>query len=91
MVGRGRPLGARRRDQIERAAPLVVVALRHLALEGEELATLGHLHEDTLHTERAELVRDRFIRHLLILTQKPELPQRASAKVCRGKLRRGYC
>ena len=62
MVGRGRPLGARRRDRIERAAPLVVVALRHLALQGEELAALGHLHEDTLHTERAELVRDRAIR-----------------------------
>jgi len=62
VVGRGRPSGARRRDRIERAAPLVVVALRHLALQGEELAALGHLHEDTLHTERAELVRDRAIR-----------------------------
>jgi len=30
------------------AASLVVVALRHLALHGEELAALGHLHEDTL-------------------------------------------
>jgi hypothetical protein len=36
--------------------------LRHLALQGEELTALGHLHEDTLHTERAELVRDRAIR-----------------------------
>ena len=39
-----------------------MVALRHLALQGEELTALGHLHEDTLHTERAELVRDRAIR-----------------------------
>ena len=62
VVGRGRPFGPRRRDGIERAAPLVVVALRHLALQGEELAALGHLHEDPLHTERAELVRDRAIR-----------------------------
>jgi voltage-gated potassium channel len=53
VVVRGRPLGARRRDRIERAAPLVVVALRHLALQGEELAALGHLHEDTLHAELA--------------------------------------
>jgi hypothetical protein len=52
----------RRRDRIERAAPLVVVALRHLAPQGEELAALGHLHEDTPHTERTELVRDRAIR-----------------------------
>jgi hypothetical protein len=59
----------------------VVVALRHLALQGEELAALGHLHEDTLHTECAELVRDRFICHALILTQEPEPPQRASAMV----------
>jgi hypothetical protein len=36
----------------------VVVALRHLALQVEELAALGHLHEDTLHAEPAELVRD---------------------------------
>ena len=69
MVGRGRPLGARRCDRIERAAPPVVVALRHLALQGEELAALGHLHKDTLHTELSELVRDRFIRHALILAQ----------------------
>jgi hypothetical protein len=27
-----------------------VVALRHLALQGEELAALGHLQEDTLDT-----------------------------------------
>ena len=33
-------------DRIERAAPLVVVALRHLALQVEELAALGHPHED---------------------------------------------
>lgn len=58
VVGRGGPLGARRRDLIELAAPLVVVALRHLALQGEELAALGHLNEDTLHTKLAELVRD---------------------------------
>jgi len=57
----------------------VVVALRHLALQGEELAALGHLHKDILHAELAELVRDRFIRHALILTQRPEPPQRASA------------
>src|SRR4051812_41972596 len=62
VVGRGRPLGARGRDRIERAAPLVVVALRHLTLQGEELAALGHLHEDTVRTECAELVRDRAIR-----------------------------
>jgi hypothetical protein len=43
---------------IERAAPLVVVALRHLALQLEELAVLGHLHEHTLHTELTELVRE---------------------------------
>jgi hypothetical protein len=36
----------------------VVVALRHLALQGKELAALGHLHEDTPHTKLAELVRD---------------------------------
>jgi hypothetical protein len=36
----------------------VVVALRHLALEVEELAALGHLHEDTPHTVLAELIRD---------------------------------
>jgi hypothetical protein len=36
----------------------VVVALRHLALQVEELAALGHLREDTLHAEPAELVRD---------------------------------
>jgi len=35
----------------------VVVAQRHLALQGEELAALGHLNEDTLHTKLAELVR----------------------------------
>jgi hypothetical protein len=60
----------------------VVVALRHLALQGEELAALGHLHKDIhiLHAELAELVRNRFIRHALILTQEPE-PQRASAMV----------
>ena len=40
----------------------MVVALRHLAPQGEELAALGHLHEDTPHTERTELVRDRAIR-----------------------------
>lgn len=62
VVGRGRPLGARRGDRIERAAPLVVVALRHLAPQGEELAALGHLDEDASHTERTELVRDRAIR-----------------------------
>src|SRR5205807_1977675 len=62
VVGRGRPLGARCGDRIERAAPLVVIALRHLAPQGEELAALGHLHEDTRHTERTELVRDRAIR-----------------------------
>jgi hypothetical protein len=50
VVGRWRPLGARRRDRIEHAAPSVVVALRHLALQGEELAALGHLQEDTLDT-----------------------------------------
>ena len=71
MVARGRPLSARRRDRIERAASLVVVALRHLALQGEELAALGHLDKDTLHAELAELVRDRFIRHALILTPEP--------------------
>ena len=80
--------------------------MRHLALQGEELAALGHLHKDIyiLHAELAELVRDRFIRHALILTQEPEPPQRASAMVSndasaaspfmqpsRGKLRRGYC
>ncbi|MFL5906935.1 MAG: hypothetical protein ACJ75Z_05000, partial [Solirubrobacterales bacterium] len=54
---------------------------RHLAFQGEELAALGHLHEDTLHTELAELLRDRFIRHALILTQEPEPPPRASAMV----------
>jgi hypothetical protein len=61
----------------------VVVALRHLALQGEELAALGHLHKDIyiLHAELAELVRDRFIRHALILTQEPDPPQRASAMV----------
>lgn len=58
-VGRGRPLGARHRDRIERAAPLVVVALRHFAPQGEKLAVLSHLHEDTPHAERTELVRDR--------------------------------
>ena len=55
-------------DRIERAASLVVVALRHLALQLEELAALGHLHKDTPHAELAKLVRDRFIRHALILT-----------------------
>jgi len=73
VIGRGRPLGARLRNRIECGSTFVVVALRHLALQLEELATLGHLHEDTLHTERAELVRDRFIRHALILTQEPSL------------------
>ena len=60
MVARGRPLGAWRRDLIERAAPLVVVALRHLALQGEELTALGHLHKDVsiLYAEVAQLVRD---------------------------------
>lgn len=71
VVARGRPLVARRPDRIELAAPLVVVALRHLALQGEELTALGHLHKDILHAELAELVRDRFIRHALILTQEP--------------------
>jgi hypothetical protein len=58
-------------DRIESAAPLGVVALRHLAPQGEELAALGHPHEDIciLHAELAELVRDRFIRHAAILTQ----------------------
>jgi hypothetical protein len=32
--------------------------VRHLALQGEELAALGHLQEDTPHTVLAELVRD---------------------------------
>jgi hypothetical protein len=49
VVGPRRPLGARRGDRIERAAPLVVVALRHLAPQGDELAALGHLHDDTPH------------------------------------------
>ena len=62
MVARGCPLVARRPDRIELAAPLVVVALRHLALQREELSALGHLHEDALfQTERAELVRDRAV------------------------------
>jgi hypothetical protein len=52
-----------------------VVALRHLALQGEELASLGHLHKDILHAELAELVRDRFICHALILTQGTEPPR----------------
>jgi hypothetical protein len=58
-------------DRIESAAPLVVVALRHLAPQGEELAALGHPHEDIciFHAELAELVRDRFIGHAAILTQ----------------------
>jgi hypothetical protein len=49
----------------------VVVALRHLAPQGEELAALGHPHEDIciFHAELAELVRDRFICHAAILTQ----------------------
>jgi len=58
VVGRGRPLGARLRNRIECGSTLVVVALRHLALQVEELAALGHLHEDTLHAKPAELVRD---------------------------------
>jgi hypothetical protein len=47
-----------------------VVALRHLAPQGEELAALGHPHEDIciFHAEFAELVRDRFICHAAILT-----------------------
>jgi hypothetical protein len=71
VVARGRPLVARGPDRIESAAPLVVVALRHLALQGEELAALGHPHEDIciFHAELAELVRDRFICHEAILTQ----------------------
>jgi hypothetical protein len=39
----------------------VVVALRHLAPQGEELAALGHPHEHALDAERAELVRDRTV------------------------------
>jgi hypothetical protein len=71
VVARGRPLIARGPDRIESAAPLVVVALRHLAPQGEELAALGHPHEDIciFHAELAELVRDRFICHAAILTQ----------------------
>jgi hypothetical protein len=48
-----------------------VVALRHLAPQGEELAALGHPHEDIciFHAELAELVRNRFICHAEILTQ----------------------
>ena len=45
VAARGRPLGAPSRNRIERAAPLVVATLRHLALQGEELAALGYLHE----------------------------------------------
>jgi hypothetical protein len=60
----------------------VVVALRHLAPQGEELAALGHSHEDIciFHAELAELVRDRFICHAAILTQEPSHPS-ASAMV----------
>jgi len=43
MVRGGRPLGVRRRDGIKRTAPLVVVALRHLAPQSEELAALSSL------------------------------------------------
>jgi hypothetical protein len=43
--------------------------MRHLALQVEELAALGHLHKDILRAEPAELVRDRFICHAAILTQ----------------------
>ena len=64
MVGRGRPLGARRGDRIERAAPLVVVALScgvsHFRARSWPRSAICT--EDTLHTERAELVRDRAIR-----------------------------
>ena len=61
VVARGRPLIVRGPDRIESAAPLVVVALRHLAPQGEELAALGHPHKDIsiFHAELAELVRDR--------------------------------
>jgi hypothetical protein len=58
----------------------VVVALRHLALQLEELSTLGHLYKDTLYAEVAKLVRDRCIRHALIVTQDPEA-ERAAAMV----------
>jgi hypothetical protein len=60
-----------------------VVALRHLAPQGEELAALGHLHKDVciLYAEVAKLVRNRFIPHALILTQGSEPRQRAAAMV----------
>src|SRR5438874_75405 len=70
VVGRRHPIGARRYP-LEVPTTPGAVALRHLALQGEELAALGHLHEDTLYTALAELVRDRFICHALILTQGP--------------------
>ena len=57
VVRRGRPLGARRRDRIERAAPLVVVALRHLALQGEELAALQGARTETDRTRAAPNAR----------------------------------
>jgi hypothetical protein len=74
VVARGSPPVVRCPDRIELAPSLVVVALRHLALQGEVLAPLGHLHKDVLHAELAELVRDRLIRHALNLTQGPEPP-----------------
>ena len=69
MVARGRPQPALRRERFELVASVGVIALRHLALQLKNLPTFGHLHEDALHAESAELVRDRFICHAATLTQ----------------------
>jgi hypothetical protein len=78
VVCRGLPIRQRSGLRVEVAAPLVAIALRHLAAEFDDLATLRHLNEDTARAEPSQSVCERLVPPLNIA-----LPPRRSATMRR--------